>query len=151
MAIKKISGKLLVLLGLILIFLTACLANEKVEQITEVCFQNNCFDVELAVTAQEQARGLMYRDSLDKDSGMLFIYPEEKQRSFWMKNTLIPLDIIWIDKDYKVVYINKNAQPCGEGDCPSINPEVTAKYVLELNAGTAEQIGLAVGSQLQFK
>ncbi len=91
----------------------------------------------------------MFREKLDLDKGMLFIFEEEGEYSFWMKNTLIPLDIIWINKAKEVVFISGNTQPCQEEySCSSINPGKNAKYVLEINAGIAEKIGLKVGDKI---
>lgn len=115
---------------------------------SQVCFRDNCFYVELALTSEEQSRGLMFRDHLDQDRGMLFVFQEEGIYPFWMKNTLIPLDIIWIGEDQKVVFISRNAQPCGSLSCPMIYPEEKAKYVLEVNAGVSDEIELVVGSEV---
>ena len=121
------------------------------KQKNQVCFENQCFQVELALTQQEQAKGLMFREKLDENKGMLFVFKEEAVYPFWMRNTLIPLDIIWLNYEKEVVFISKNTQPCPSDLCPSINPEKTAKYVLELNAGTADKIGLQPGDQMTHK
>ena len=92
----------------------------------------------------------MFREKLDADKGMLFIYEKEGKYPFWMKNTLIPLDIIWIDKNKEVVFISANAQPCKEDYCPSILPPENAKYVLEINGGVSEKIGLAIGEAVDI-
>ena len=63
----------------------------------QLCFENNCFEVELALTLIEKGRGLMYREYLEENKGMLFVFDKEEKRSFWMKNTFIPLDIIWLN------------------------------------------------------
>ena len=114
-----------------------------------VCFENNCFEVEIASSGEEKKQGLKNRKSLSPNEGMLFIYPEQDQRSFWMKDVLIPLDIIWIDSSKKAVFIKKNAQPCKE-NCIFFKPEQKAKYVLELKGGTCEKIGLKQGNKLNF-
>jgi uncharacterized protein len=116
-----------------------------------VCFNDKCFHVELARTPDNMERGLMYRKSLAQNAGMLFIFEESGAYSFWMKNTLIPLDIIWINQDKEVVFISENTQPCIKEPCQVITPSGgAAKYVLELNAGTAEKIGLKESSVLEF-
>jgi hypothetical protein len=120
------------------------------EKQNQVCFENNCFLVELAKTPEERSRGLMFRGKLDQNTGMLFIFPEEGEYSFWMKNTLIPLDIIWINSQKEIVFISENAQPCKEDSCPLINPTQKAKYVLEVNPGISGKIGLKVGKKLDF-
>ncbi len=114
----------------------------------EVCYKNYCFNVEIAKTQQELSKGLMFRKNLEKNNGMLFVFEKEGDYPFWMKNTLIPLDIIWMDKNNKVVFINENSQPCEPSFCPSIDPKVSAKYVLEINAGMVKEIGLKVSDKL---
>ncbi|MBW2984602.1 DUF192 domain-containing protein [Candidatus Woesearchaeota archaeon] len=132
-----------IILIIFLILLIGCTAPEN-----QVCFEDNCFEVELAITQNEHNKGLMYREHLDKDKGMLFIFEQPDDYGFWMKNTLVPLDIIWIDENREVIFISKDTQPCEEDPCPSVNPGKPAKYVLELNAGTADEIGLAEGDLL---
>lgn len=114
-----------------------------------VCFGQECFSVELALTPEQQARGLMNRTHLDPDKGMLFVFAQEGIYGFWMKDTLIPLDMVWMDSNGTVVFIAKGEQPCGMV-CPTINPGAEAKYVLEVNAGTADRIGLDIGSSMQI-
>jgi len=116
----------------------------------EVCFKNNCFQVEIVKTELERGKGLMYRENLDKNKGMLFIFNKEGIYSFWMKNTLIPLDIIWINANGEVVFINKNTQPCKSLLCPSIIPSARAIYVLEVNAGICQEIGLKIGDLVKI-
>ena len=111
------------------------------------CFNNMCFNVSLAVTIAEHARGLMFVERLDDDRGMLFVFEKDGIYPFWMKDTLIPLDIIWIDSDGKVVFINQNTQPC-KLTCEYINPGKQARYVLEINANISDKIGLAVGDEI---
>lgn len=111
----------------------------------QVCFGNNCFLVELAKTTAEQEKGLMNRTELDANRGMLFIFQNEGVYAFWMKNTLIPLDMIWLDANNKVVFMAQNVQPCKTILCPNINPLVNAKYVLEINGGVALEKGIRVG------
>jgi uncharacterized membrane protein (UPF0127 family) len=106
------------------------------------------FKVELADTRQKQALGLMFRDSMPADQGMLFIFPNEAPRSFWMKNTRIALDIMYFDKHLKLVSISADTPPCRVNRCPSYPSVVPAKYVLELNAGTASALGVGLGDSL---
>ncbi len=140
-----VSLSVILLLTFIIVLFSFCPKNKN-----QVCFEDNCFTVELAVTPQEQARGLIFRESLDLDKGMLFIFENGEESSFWMKNTLIDLDIIWINEKKEVVFVSKNAQPCNSIPCPVINPNVKAQYVLELNGGTADKIGLEVGDKAIF-
>ncbi len=115
-----------------------------------VCIKENCFNVEVATTQVQREKGLIYRKELGKDNGMLFVFDKEGNYPFWMKNTLIPLDIIWADSNSKVVFIASNVQPCKSLICPSVNPGVGAKYVLEINAGLCEEIGLKLGDELKI-
>ena len=106
------------------------------------------FAVEIAETQQKQALGLMFRDSMPADKGMLFIFPIESPRSFWMKNTRIPLDIMYFNADLILVSISADTPPCRVIRCPSYPSIAPAKYVLELNAGTASGLGVGVGDRL---
>ncbi len=115
----------------------------------QVCFNTRCFSVEIASTSFERELGLMFRNELPIDRGMLFTFKGEGIHSFWMKNTYISLDMIWLNKDKEVVYIEKNALPC-EDECSDIIPDKAALYVLEINGGMADQIGLKVGDKMDF-
>ena len=118
----------------------------KQNPVNKVCFGSECFAVELAKTTSEQERGLMNRAELDKNKGMLFVFNTVGLYPFWMKDTLIPLDIIWLDSNGKVVFMAQNVQPCKTLICPNVNPLMGAKYVLEINAGLASEKGIKVGS-----
>ncbi len=109
------------------------------------------FAVEIADTREKQALGLMFRDEMPADKGMLFIFPNEAPRSFWMKNTRIPLDIMYFDKDLNMVSISADTQPCRVSRCPSYPSIAPAKYVLELNAGTASELGVGPGDRLTIE
>ncbi len=103
--------------------------------------------VELAESDEAQIRGLMERRILPRNMGMLFLFKEEKPRSFWMKNTKIPLDIIYIDGEGVIVDI-VYAEPCLANPCPSYPSRKPAQYVLEINGGLAEEFGVKVGDSL---
>jgi uncharacterized protein len=107
--------------------------------------------VEIAANDEMRAQGLMYRDRLRDGTGMLFFFPADGEYPFWMKNTRIPLDMIWIDAQRRVVHIKENVPPCQVEDCPNYAPNAVARYVLELNGGAARQYGLKVGDVLQFE
>ncbi|MDG5493082.1 DUF192 domain-containing protein [Psychroserpens sp. SPM9] len=104
-------------------------------------------DIEIADDDYSTQTGLMYRKRMAANQGMLFIFPDTDYRSFYMKNTEISLDIIYIDEDLTVVSIQKNAQPFDESSLPSEGP---AKYVLEVNAGLSDQWTLEKGDKIQF-
>lgn len=106
------------------------------------------FDIEIADNDYEIQRGLMDRHSMKDDQAMLFVFPDMKLRSFYMKNTLIPLDIVYIDKDHFVVSIQENAIPLDETSLPS---NVPAQYVLEINGGLSERMLLKMGDSIAYK
>ena len=124
---------------------------KKESAISKVCFDKKCFDIEIVDTLEARAQGLMNRNYLNSDSGMLFLFDAEAKYSFWMKNTLIPLDIIWLDKNKKIVFIEHNAKPCKRDPCETFGPNEKAKYVLEINSGLAKKIGIGKGDYLEFK
>ena len=105
------------------------------------------FDIELAEDDYETQTGLMHRGSMSRNQAMLFIFSDEKIRSFYMKNTLIPLDIIYLNALKQVINIKKNAIPLDEQSIPSIAP---AQYVLEIKAGLCDSFGLTPGQTVNF-
>ncbi|APG61242.1 DUF192 domain-containing protein [Christiangramia salexigens] len=107
----------------------------------------NKLDIELAESDYEHQTGLMYRESMKDSQGMLFIYDTERQRSFYMKNTYIPLDIIYYASDSTLVSIQKNATPRDETSLPSEGP---AQFILEVNAGLSDQWNLQKGDKISF-
>ena len=109
------------------------------------------FSVEIADTSEKQALGLMFRDSMPADAGMIFLFPNEAPRSFWMKNCRISLDIMYFDKDMKMVSISANTPPCRVERCPSYPSTGPAMYVLELNAGVASELGVGPGDLLTLE
>ncbi len=107
--------------------------------------------LELAVTDEERQLGLMFRDSLRADAGMLFVFPEDAPYQFWMKNTFIPLDLIWISASGQVVDVRRNVQPCRFDPCPGYDPSGPARAVLEVNARFAAKHGVRPGVHLRFE
>ena len=120
-------------------------------QNNRVCFNNNCFDVEVAAKQEERMKGLQLREHLGEDEGMLFIFTNLRHHAFWMKDTYIPLDMIWLDHTRRVVDIAENVPPCEVAPCPTYAPKEAALYVLEINAGRCEKLGIQVGDTLDFK
>lgn len=104
------------------------------------------FSVEIADTAEKQTRGLMYRDVIDPDKGMLFEYAEQGVLSIWMKNTAVPLDIIFIRKNGKILKIEHSATPYS---LRSISSEATVAGVLELAGGRALELGIMPGDEVK--
>jgi uncharacterized membrane protein (UPF0127 family) len=130
---------------LLLLVCTACMAEGPY-----IKLKNQRFTVELAETQEKQALGLMFRDSMPDDHGMLFLFPVEGMRSFWMKNTKIPLDIFYFDEDLRLVSVSENTPPCRSPRCPGYPSTGPAKYVLELNAGKAAELAVQPGDVLEL-
>ena len=104
--------------------------------------------LEVAATPAERERGLMYRTSLAEGRGMLFVFEEDGYQSFWMKNTLIPLDLLFIARDGTVVGIHANATPLSTAD---IAVGKASRYVLEVPGGWAARHGISAGARVEFR
>jgi uncharacterized membrane protein (UPF0127 family) len=133
----------LVLAGAALLSCPGCAAGQSYVEL-----KGQRFRVEVADTPEKWSLGLMFRDHLPENHGMLFIFPREAPRSFWMKNTRIPLDILYFDRDLKLVSTTAGARPCRTRVCPGYPSAGPAQYVLELNAGKASELGVAPGDSL---
>ena len=107
--------------------------------------------VEIAADDELRARGLMFRDQLRPATGMLFIFPQDGDYPFWMKNCRISLDMIYIDSAKKIVRIHHNVPPCEVENCPNYPPHAIARYVLEVAGGVAKQHGLKEGDMLRIE
>lgn len=112
---------------------------------------NYAVSVEVASDDATREQGLMYRDHLADDRGMIFLFTQSGEYPFWMKNTLIPLDMIWMDGEHRIVHIASNVQPCKADPCPNYPPNAKAFSVLELAAGVAARHHLADGNVLKFE
>lgn len=111
---------------------------------------NERIAVEVADDDAERSRGLMFRDTLEQGRGMLFLHESEGSLAYWMKNTRIPLDILYFDRNFRLVSQQRDVPPCSLGDrCPPYPSDAPAQYVLELAAGEAERLGLKDGEQLR--
>ena len=109
------------------------------------------YSVEIADDDAERAKGLMFRDSMGESQGMLFIHEREEMQAYWMKNTRIPLDILYFDSARRLVSQQRDVPPCTLGDgCPPYPSSAPARFVLELNAGHARRLGLEEGAELKF-
>lgn len=104
-------------------------------------------DIEVADNNQRRARGLMYRESIPKNAGMLFIFEQEDMQSFWMKNTYIPLDMVFVNNNNQIVTIRHNTTPLQEWSYASTKP---ARYVVEVNAGYCRQNNIEEGNTIEF-
>jgi len=119
---------------------------------SKICFNKECITLEIAKTIKERENGLMFRKELENNSGMLFIFDKQKNHSFWMKNTLIPLDLIGLDKNFIITDIVENFQPCDKDPCDTKIIK-NSLYVLEINAGVSKLINLKIGNkgELSYK
>lgn len=140
---------LIMIMMMVLSLAPACRAEEKLQDydvvplvITKGGGGQVTLNIEMAISDEAEEKGLMFRTALPKDSGMLFTFEHEDIRAFWMKNTLIPLDMIFIDKDGKIVNIHERAIP---QDLTPIRSQSPANAVLEINGGRAAELGLKAG------
>ncbi|MFD0989833.1 DUF192 domain-containing protein [Mariniflexile jejuense] len=160
MFLKRFSLPFIFTLSFFNFSISACKDDKNVVTQTEITFKKEgelkitktdstaiTLDIEIANTEFETQTGLMYRDLMAKNQGMLFIFDDETERFFYMKNTKIPLDIIYINANKTIVSFQKNAKPMDETSLPSNLP---AKYVLEVNAGLVDTWGLAVGNTISY-
>jgi uncharacterized protein len=137
---KHLALSLFVLMGT-----TACASGNWVD------VAGHRYTVEVADDDAERQRGLMFRDELAADAGMLFIHDLQEPQAYWMKNTRIPLDILYFDNGRRLVSQQRDVPPCSAGDrCPPYPSKAPARYVLELNAGEASRIGLEDGMEMAF-
>lgn len=152
------STRVITLSGLVLVSLGLLLAAEPPAGHREVWISRGSsspevarFTVEIADEPDEWRRGLMERPTLAPDAGMLFIFPDVAPRSFWMMNTLIPLDMLFIDADGRILNIASNVPPCQPPRrCPSYRSARPAKYVLEIVGGRAQAMGIRAGDRVHF-
>lgn len=105
---------------------------------------------DVAETDETRARGLMFRETLADDEGMLFVFEVPDRYRFWMKNVRMPLDILWLDVRGRVVWIVESAPPCDADPCPAYAPRAKASSVLETAGGFARRHGVAVGDVLSI-
>lgn len=125
-------------------------AAAQAQAISYVVLKGKSFYVEVADNDPARMKGLMFREHMPADRGMIFLFPEEGMQAFWMKNTLIPLDILYFDRKFRLVSAQTEVPPCKADPCPSYPTSAPAQYVLELNAGTADKLGVKVGDKLEF-
>lgn len=106
------------------------------------------FDIEIADNEYKTQTGLMYRSSMEKNQGMLFIFPDSQIRGFYMKNTEFSLDILYFDVNKTLIELYENTTPYDETSLPSGQPSM---YVLEINGGLAEELGIEIGDSIDFE
>lgn len=130
---------------LLLFFLSGCTSNN----VKTVCVKNICVRAEVVDSDPKRTQGLMFRENLAANQGMLFIFEAEARYAFWMKNMKFPLDIIWISQDKRIVDIKTEVPPCRES-CETITPQAKAKYVLEVNSDFTDKNQLKIGDRVSF-
>jgi len=145
MNVRHLARRGLVL-ALLALALPAC-----AERGPHVELDGHRYAVELAEDDASRARGLMERTELPADHGMLFVFQDDAPRAFWMKNTKIPLDILYFDAELRLVSVQHDVQPCRADPCPLYPSGAPARYVLELNAGEARRIGVTSGDELAIR
>ncbi len=126
-------------------------AKEREARRAEVRFPNDHLVVaEIADTPERWQKGYMFRSEVREGEGMVFLFPQPDIHLFWMKNTLVPLDIIWMDDTRTIIHIEANTPPCKADPCPSFGPMRKTSAVLEVRAGTAAAQGLKSGDRLRI-
>lgn len=116
----------------------------------EIRIGDHAFHVEVAETTKQRMRGLMFRESMGAREGMLFIQPQPAPTAFWMKNTLIALDMLFYDSEGRLLASHLDVPPCTTPQCPSYPAFGPVKYIVELNGGTFERLGLGEGDRLRL-
>jgi uncharacterized membrane protein (UPF0127 family) len=134
--------------GILVLLLAACGGGEGARAVIETEAGDVVVHVEIADTAAERERGLMGRERLSADSGMVFVFPQETTSAFWMKDTLIPLSIAFYDEVGRIVRI-LDMQPCRHDPCPLYDPDASYRGALEVNLGSFREWGVQVGDRLR--
>jgi len=137
---------------LLLVFLTLyCSGQAGKNRFIKVYFPDGfSATAELAVSDEERAQGLMFREKINEDQAMLFLFEEEDIHSFWMKNMRFAIDILWLDGRKRIVHIENRVPTCANDPCPSYVPAAAASYVLELEAGFVEKHVLRLYDRIEF-
>jgi len=113
-----------------------------------IYIQDQPFLAEIADTPEKLSRGLMFRQKIKDNYAMLFVFKEEDYRSFWMKNTRITLDILFLNQERQIVSMALSVPPCTADPCPGYDSKFPARYVLEINGGLAKKMKLKVGDKI---
>ncbi len=150
MKFKRYDLYIILLIVVVLAATFTFLPNEKVDHVTFMTDSGNVtVSVEVARTQEELRQGLMDRSSLDWDSGMLFMFEPPRVLNFWMKNTLIPLDMVFLSSEGEIIRIERDVPPCASEICPTYGG-VYGAYVVEVNAGFCESRGIKEGDMMEF-
>jgi uncharacterized membrane protein (UPF0127 family) len=128
-----------------------CAGQAGKEKFVKVYFPDgSAVTAELAVTDEERQQGLMFREKMDENQGMLFVFEGEDIHAFWMKNMKFPIDILWLDGQKRIIHLEAGVPPCTADPCPSYVPKAPAVFVLELKSGAAARHGLRLYERLGF-
>lgn len=133
----------------VIIFISGCLGQSKLTIFTANDEVN--INIEIADTNEERQKGLMHRGYLDENSGMLFIFDNEQPVLFWMKNTRIPLDMIFVSANGTITEIKEDVQPCMSDPCQIYPSKYPTKYVIEVNAGFSKANNIQVGDSVKMQ
>lgn len=143
--------RLIIKIGLSLSLLLLGQAQAQQQHYTQVKIGKTIVNAQLSVSEAEHIRGLQHVRSLPADAGMLFIYSQPGKFGYWMQEMQIPLDMIWLDSKHRIVDMTKRAPVCTQDPCPIYRPKQPAQYVLEVNAGFADQHQLKEGMKVDFQ
>lgn len=137
------------------LFLIGCISSEMLQVSVFTDHGDYKFKVKVADTYEERLQGLQFVNELGRDEGMWFVFLQPIELNFWMKDTLIPLDIVFVNSDFKIINVVHNAPPCQDVDpeqtnCETYSSDGKAQYVLELNGGVADELGFKVGDQVSI-
>lgn len=152
---RPIPGNYLALLCFLVILLPGLLspvaaASEDDLKLIPLYIGSEKFTVEIADTPEKQITGLMYRENIPDNYGMLFIHDDEDYRSFWMKNCKVSLDIIYLDNNKQIINMHIDVPPCKREPCPTYQSDKPARYVLELRGNRAKELNLKPGDTIFF-
>lgn len=150
---STLNTLILLIIAAVTVFLViSAIGKMQSPKFTSVKIGNGTVNAEIADNVASQTRGLMFRESLPENGGMLFVFPYDFRHGIWMMNTTIPLDIIWIDANKTITDIRKNAEPCEAlAICPVYSPSKNSRYVLEVNSGYADKHGIEIGNDAKFR
>lgn len=134
------------MIGLALLLpLAACAKKPAVE------IKGQIYSIEIAEDEASRAHGLMGRESMPAGHGMLFVFEDDAPRAFWMKNCHFPQDMLFFDAERRLISVQRNVPPCAADPCPAYPSGAPARYVLELNAGQADKLGVRSGDELTIR
>ncbi len=149
------SRFVLATVGMLALLVASSCSGEKASEFVIVRIGGATFRAELALTVEQRSLGLGGRDALARDAGMLFVLPAEDRASFWMRGMRFPLDFVWISGERRVLQVTERVPPPEEGTAgsalPLYRPDEPVRYVLEINGGLADELGISVTDAVTFE